>query len=122
MKKEKKESKISKLYKPQISVQLYCSPIETKKYRAIYYENGKKKKHVDFGASKYNDYTIYYAEEGKEEADKHKEAYIARHKPREEQYWHTDPFSKAALSRWILWEESTIDVAFNNYKNKFGFQ
>lgn len=121
-KKEDKQPRISPLYKPQVSAQLFVSPNDTKKFRVEFYENGKKKKHVDFGASKYKDYTIYYEEEGKEEADKHREAYIARHKPRENRAWNEDPYSKAALSRWILWEEPTIDVAFNEYKNRFGLQ
>jgi hypothetical protein len=109
-------------YKSQLSAQLYCSPLESKKYRVIFYEDGKKTKHIDFGASKYNDYTIYNETEGKTEADKHRDNYIARHKPSEYTLWETDPMSRAALSRWILWEKPTLEQSFNFYKNKFGIQ
>jgi hypothetical protein len=90
-----------------------------KKLMAIFEitENGKTKtKTTHFGARGYNDYTIYYKTEGKEKADQMKDAYIARHKVNED-------FSKVmtagSLSRWILWNKTTIESSIADYKKKF---
>ena len=117
-KKEDKQPRISPLYKPQVSAQLFVSPNDTKKFRVEFYENGKKKKHVDFGASKYKDYTIYYEEEGKEEADKHREAYIARHKPREN--WNRDGIKTAGFwSRWLIWNKPSLTDSIKDIEKRF---
>lgn len=55
------------------------------------------KKHVPFGAVGYQDYTQHH--------DALRRAhYLTRHKSREN--W-SDPMSAGALSKWILWGEST---------------
>jgi hypothetical protein len=82
------------------------SPIETKKYRAIF-DDGS---HTDFGASGYSDYTV-------NKDPKKREAYLARHRSTEN--WN-DYRSAGSLSRWILWGDSTsINVNYAKYKKRF---
>lgn len=58
---------------------------------------GSNTKEVHFGAKGYEDYTDHH--------DKERRAnYLARHKARED--WN-DPDTPGALSRWLLWGEST---------------
>ena len=64
------------IYKP------YPSDKPEKKYFIITSSN----KRVYFGQAGYNDYTIYYKNEGKEKAEKMKKAYIARHSKMGENY------------------------------------
>ena len=51
----------------------------SKKYMIKVNYNGQTKT-VHFGGKTYNDYTIYYKEQGKEKADERKRLYIVRHK------------------------------------------
>lgn len=81
------------------------------KYVAFFeQENGRVKK-VYFGASGYDDYLM--------SGNKVKrEAYIARHKSREN--WE-NPMTAGALSRWLLWGESTsLDQNIRSFKKRFG--
>lgn len=45
-----------------------------------------------------------------------KTAYLARHKPREN--WN-DPTSPGSLSRWILWNLSTLRGSIADFKKRF---
>lgn len=87
------------------------SPLSNKKYRAIF-DNGK---HTDFGASGYDDF-IQYSKQSKELAEKHKKAYIARHKVNED--W-ADPYSSGCLSRFILWNKKSLKASIEDYKKRF---
>ena len=102
-----------KKYK-DITTYLYISPLKTKKYRAIFYnaENDEKIRHTDFGAKGYSDFTIHGQE-------KRKQAYLNRHKKRED--WN-DPFSAGALSKWVLWNKTSLESSWKDYKKHFGFK
>jgi len=89
------------------------SPNPLKKYRAIF-DNGR---HTDFGASGYFDF-IQYSKQSKELAEKHKQAYIARHRVNEN---FNDPYSSGSLSRWILWNLPSLSDSIIDYKKRFGF-
>jgi hypothetical protein len=87
-----------------------------KKYTAIFCMccgeskcDDKKKKKVHFG-SKGSSTFIDHKDEKK------KEAYLARHKVNEN--WN-DPLTPGALSRWILWNKTTLSGSIKNYKKKF---
>ena len=84
----------------------------------ITFENpeDKRTKTVKFGAKGYNDYTIYYKEEGKEKADEMKDAYLSRHKVNEN---FDNPYTKGALSRWILWNKKTVKESLVDYIRRF---
>lgn len=87
-----------------------------KKYTAIFCMccgeskcDDKKKKKVHFG-SKGSSTFIDHKDEKK------KEAYLARHKVNEN--W-DNPLTAGALSRWILWNKTTLSGSIKNYKKKF---
>ena len=69
----------------------------------------EKKKKVHFG-SKGSSTFIDHKDEKK------KEAYLARHKVNEN--WN-DPLTPGSLSRWILWNKTTLTGSIKNYKKKF---
>ena len=89
------------------------SPNPLKKYRAIF-DNGR---HTDFGAAGYNDF-IQYSKQSKELAEKHKQAYLTRHRINEN--WN-DPYSSGSLSRWVLWNLPSLEASITDYKRRFGF-
>lgn len=78
------------------------------KYQAVFDINGKKKT-TKFGAVGYEDFT-------KTRDINKREAYLARHKTREN--W-DDPTSAGALSRWILWNEPTLSLSIKDFKKRF---
>ena len=82
------------------------SPISSKKYRAIFDNN----KHIDFGATGYDDYLLTGNEVKKK-------AYLARHRVNEN--WN-DPYTAGTLSRYILWNKKTLQESINDYKKRFG--
>lgn len=88
-------------------MKVIVSPNPSKKYRAVF-DNGK---HIDFGASGYDDFTT-----SKNESKK--KAYIARHKVNED--W-SDPYTAGTLSRYILWNKPTVADSIKDYKRRFGF-
>ena len=71
---------------------------------------------IHFGAKNYSDYTIYYKKLGKQEADKKKNAYIARHKVNEN--WN-NPLTAGFWSRWIIWSKPTIQQSLNYVLKKY---
>lgn len=94
-------------------VKLYTSPIKTKKYRAIFYDkDGNEKRHTDFGAKGYSDYTIH-------KNDIRKDRYLQRHRKRED--WN-DYFSAGSLSRWVLWNKKTLKSSWEDYKKRFNLK
>ena len=78
------------------------------KYTAVFDIDGKSKT-VHFGAVGYTDFT-------KSRDEQKKEAYLARHKAREN--WN-DPTTAGALSRWILWNEPTLAASIKDFKRRF---
>lgn len=87
------------------------------KYEMVFLDTEKDKlKSVKFGANGYNDYTIYNKITTKEEADKYKENYIKRHSKTED--W-TNPIKKGTLSRYILWNQPTIEDSLKDYLSRF---
>ena len=48
--------------------------------------------------------------------DKNKDAYLARHKVNEN--WN-DPTSAGALSRYILWNKTTLSASIADFKKRF---
>ena len=73
-------------------------------------------KTVKFGAAGMRDYTLYQ-KEGKEVAEKHKNAYIARHSKTER--WGSDGVGTAGWwSRWILWNKPTVAASLADAKGK----
>lgn len=74
---------------------------------------GKKVTH--FGAKGMSDFTKHHDEA-------RKQRYFTRHgngKGREN--W-SDPYSAGALSRYILWNKSTLKESIDDYKKRFGFK
>ena len=68
-----------------------------------------RNKTVHFGAAGMDDYT-------KTKDDEQKKKYLARHKAREN--W-SDPTSKGALAKYILWNKPTISASISDYKKHF---
>lgn len=69
----------------------------------------KRLKVVHFGAAGMSDYTIH------RDPDR-KQRYINRHKKNEN--WN-DPTTAGALSRWVLWNKTTLKASIDDYKRKF---
>jgi hypothetical protein len=81
-----------------------------KKLMAVFEHEGRKKT-VHFGARNMNDYTLTKDKEARDR-------YLARHSKREN--WN-DPVTPGALSRWILWGNSTSRTKnIAEYKKHFG--
>ena len=85
------------------------SPNPEKKWRAVF-DDGT---HTDFGSAGMTDYTL--------SKDKLRRAnYLSRHRSREN--WN-DPKSAGALSRWILWGNSTsFDTNVASFRRKFSLE
>lgn len=81
------------------------------KYKAVFNDGTSTK----FGAKGYKDYTIYYGE-NPVRATLKKAAYISRHRTTEN--WN-DPKSAGALSRYILWNKSTVEASLSDYRRRF---
>ena len=91
-------------------VNIKPSTSQGKKMMAIFYDEAKKKvKTTHFGAVGYNDFTIT----GDLQA---KMNYLSRHKKKEE--W-AEYMTAGALSRWILWNKTTLKESIKDYMNMF---
>jgi hypothetical protein len=93
--------------------QLIKSPNPEKKWRAVFTDKDGKETHTDFGDATMQDYTQHH--------DKlRRENYLSRHRAREN--WN-DPQTAGALSKWILWGESTsLPVNVRSFKRRFGLE
>ncbi len=76
------------------------------KYTAVFSD---PKKTTQFGQAGANDFT-------KTKDIYKREAYLARHKTREN--W-DDPTTAGALSRWILWNQPTLSASIKDFKRRF---
>ena len=95
-------------------VSIKKSTSKGKKLTAIFYDNDKKKiKTTHFGATGYNDYTIYNRTKGKSFADERKRLYLQRHSNENGDY-----MSASVLSKEILWNKPTISSSINSYISK----
>lgn len=91
-----------KLYK------IVDSPKADKKYRAIFYDDGKTK-HTDFGASGMEDYTIHHDKE-------RRQRYWDRHRKDLE----TGDYTRAGFLSWyILWNKKTLKASIADFKSRF---
>ena len=93
---------------------LHRSDKEGKKYYAEFETDSGRTKRTYFGAAGMMDYTKFPP--GKREA--RKTNYIQRHSATED--WN-DPTSAGALSRWILWNKTSVAASLRDYKRRFGF-
>jgi len=81
------------------------------KYKAVFKDGTSTK----FGSAGMNDFTIYSGQDSVKAALR-KALYIKRHKSNEN--W-SDPKSAGALSRYILWNRSTVESSLADYKRRF---
>ena len=73
--------------------------------------NTGRQKLVHFGAKGMSDYTIH-------KDDERKKRYLKRHTKHES--WR-NPTSAGALSRWILWNKTSLRASIADYKRRFKF-
>lgn len=90
-------------------VQLIALKTGKKKFKAIFYKDGKKVKTVPFGALGSSDFT-------KHKDKDRKQNYLVRHRAREN--WN-DPMTAGALSRWILWNKPSLKDSISDYLKRF---
>lgn len=80
-----------------------------KKLMAIFQDcTTNRQKTVHFGANGMSDYT-------KHKDKNRKERYLNRHKNED---WN-NPITAGALSRWILWNKTSLKESISDYKSKF---
>ena len=80
-----------------------------KKMMAIFTRENGRKKTIHFGSAGMSDYT-------KHKDIERKKRYEARHKKREN--WN-DPMTAGALSKWILWNKTSLRESIKDYKKRF---
>jgi hypothetical protein len=92
-----------------------------KKYDAVFREKscpcginekpkcGAKEKIVSFGAKGMSDFT-------KHKDPERKKLYLNRHEKTED--WN-DPLTAGALSRWVLWNKTTLKASIADFKKRF---
>ena len=80
-----------------------------KKYMAVFTDNGKKVKTTHFGSAGMSDFTKHKDEE-------RKKRYLDRHRKNEN--WN-DYKSAGSLSRYILWNKTTLRNSIADYKRRF---
>ena len=85
------------------------SDLKGKKYKAVFRLDSGRTKTIHFGAVGYQSYPDHRDE-------KRKDSYIARHSAREN---FNDPTTAGALSRWILWNKTTILGSLADFKRRF---
>ena len=87
---------------------------KNKKYYVSFFKDtlrdpkGKKIKTVHFGDNRYEDFTIH-------KDNKRKELYLERHK---RENWN-NYMTAGSLSRYILWNKTTIKQSLNDYMKRF---
>ena len=93
--------------------QLKKSTREDKKYMAIFYDDNRKKiKTTHFGSAGMSDYLHHKSEE-------RKYLYLNRHRKNEN--W-DDFYTAGALSKWILWNKTTISSSIADYMKRFNLK
>lgn len=94
------------------TVEFFPSNRKNKRMMAQFMDRGRKSDIVHFGSKG----SSTYIDHGD---DKKKENYIKRHSKLNENW--DNPRSAGALSRWILWNEPTLEASINSYKKMFGY-
>jgi len=92
------------------------SPRAGKKFRATFTDESGKSRHIDFGSAGMMDYTKYYAV-NPIVAKMKKSNYLKRHGATEN--WNKYD-TAGALARWVLWNLSTVEASWRDYKSRFG--
>jgi hypothetical protein len=92
----------------RVRIILMKSPRAEKKFRVIWPDG----RHVDFGATGYEDYTIH-------KDPTRKEKYIIRHQKRED--W-TNPRTAGFWSRWILWNLPSFKRSVKDTEKRFNLR
>lgn len=85
------------------------SESRNKKMKAVFTHKNGEKQTIHFGAKGMSDYTKHKDEE-------RKQRYLARHKKNED--W-SNPTTAGSLSRYILWNKTTIASSVEDFKKKF---
>ncbi|EKX38474.1 hypothetical protein GUITHDRAFT_77197 [Guillardia theta CCMP2712] len=87
------------------------SQAKHKKYKLVLYDKDQKRiKTVQFGDSRYQDFTQTHN-------DQLRKYYIARHDNGREDW--SVPDTPASCARWILWDQYTKEKGFENYLRRF---
>ena len=109
-------SPVSRMGRTPHKVTFTKSPNKDKKYMAPFTRPDGHVKHVNFGASGYQN----YGGVGKSRhlSESRKKAYIKRHSAREN---FNDPLTPGSLSRWCLWNKKTFSESVKDYKKRFHF-
>jgi hypothetical protein len=84
-----------------------------KKMMAVFEVDGRERT-THFGQAGAKDYTTH----DKMNREARKKSYDARHRPTED--W-SDPTSAGALSKYILWNKTSLSASIADYKRRFGF-
>ena len=100
-------------------ISLVKSNDKTHKFEVtLYNEETKRNKTIKFGKHGMKDYTLYYDEDGKIEANKHKKNYLKRHEAKED--WTKTGLSTAGFwSKHLLWNKPTLDESLENIKSVY---
>lgn len=83
----------------------------------LYNNKTKRTKTIKFGASGYNDYTIYYKKEGKKKADEMKDAYLARHSKTED-WTKSGVDTRGWWARFVLWNLPSVSASLADAKKR----
>jgi len=81
-----------------------------KKWDAVFVKKDGKEKVVPFGQKGYSDFT-------KHKDTRRKALYLKRHSGMGE-HWN-QPDTPGALSKWILWNKTSIKASLTNFKKHF---
>lgn len=92
-----------------VKIEIKKSDHSEKKYMAIFTMEDGHTKTIHFGAKGYEDYTMH-------KDDKRKKLYINRHQEHED--W-SNPMTAGALSRFILWNKTSLQASISDFKSKF---
>ena len=84
-----------------------------KRYKAVFFDNGKKIKTTHFGLDTGSTFIDHKNEDKKK-------AYIARHSKNNENW--NDYLSAGSLAFHILWNKPTLQASINDYKKKFNLR
>ena len=82
-----------------------------KRYKAVFFDNGKKVKTTHFGLDTGSTFIDHKNEDKKK-------AYLARHSKNNENW--NDYQSAGSLAKHILWSKTSLKDSIADYKKKFG--
>lgn len=90
-------------------VQLLKATNGKNKYTAVFYDALRKRiKTTSFGDINYQSYPDH-------QDLQRKQNYLSRHA---NERW-DEPMTPASLSRWILWDKTTMSASYKNYRQRF---